>query len=114
MAVLFLVANRQMVAISLDPFSTENPALSTIALPMWVWLMFMLFMGFALGGVATWISARPKMRAARQNQRTLKSLQKEVTALRAQVAAQPTDEDGPDTGAKPAGAELPLLKSSAA
>ena len=49
LAVLFLVANRTLVPISLDPFRPDNPAMSTPALPLWFWLMGMLFIGVALG-----------------------------------------------------------------
>ncbi len=44
-AVLFLVANRTPVVISLDPFNPDNPVLSTPAVFLWVWLMLMLFVG---------------------------------------------------------------------
>lgn len=47
--VLFLVANRQPIALSLDPFSTQAPAFATPSLPLWLWLAFSLFSGFFLG-----------------------------------------------------------------
>lgn len=82
-AVLFLVANRTLVPISLDPIRPENPALSTPALPLWFWLMGMLFMGVALGAAGQWLSSREARAQARDNRRELKALRKELAALTA-------------------------------
>jgi len=79
-AVLFLVANRHPVSISLDPFSAEAPALTTAALPLWFWLMLMLFFGFAAGAAGMWISGRPRRQKARAEHRELKALRKELAA----------------------------------
>ncbi|PQA88076.1 LapA family protein [Hyphococcus luteus] len=82
-AVLFLVANRTLVPISLDPIRPENPALSTPALPLWFWLMGMLFIGVALGAAGQWLSTREARAQARDNRRELKALRKELAALTA-------------------------------
>ncbi|WP_395075647.1 LapA family protein [Hyphococcus sp.] len=95
-AVLFLVANRTPVAISLDPFRPENPAMSTPSLPLWFWLMAMLFIGLGLGVAGSWLSGREARGQARDNRRMVKALQKEVTALSARLPEQPSpDEDLP-------------------
>ena len=80
-AVLFLVANRQMVAVSLDPFNAEAPALTTMALPLWAWLMTTLFIGFGAGSAGMWMSGRPHRVEARDAKKTVKELRKEVTSL---------------------------------
>lgn len=98
-AVLFLVANREPVAISLDPFKPDNPALATPAAPLWFWLMTMLFFGVALGAVGGWLSGRPGRLRARDDRRALKAVNKEVAVLRARLDAAPA----------PDGAEPPLL-----
>jgi len=54
LAVLFLVANRQLVAISLDPFNASSPAVTSLALPLWLWLALMLFLGVGLGAAGIW------------------------------------------------------------
>ena len=77
---LFLVANRQPVAISLDPVSVANPAIATPALPLWFWLSLMMFFGFGLGAVGMWISARPARHQARADRRELKALKTELAA----------------------------------
>ena len=91
-AVLFLVANRTPVAISLDPFRPENPAMSTPSLPLWFWLMVMLFIGLSLGVAGSWLSGRDARIQARDNRRTVKALQKEVAALTARLPAEQATE----------------------
>ena len=82
-AVLFLVANRTLVPISLDPFRPDNPALATPALPLWFWLMVMLFIGLALGAAGMWLSGREAWAQARDNRREVKALKKALAALAA-------------------------------
>jgi len=102
-AVLFLVANRQPVAVSLDPFSTEAPALATPALPLWFWLMSMMFLGLGAGAVGTWLSARPGRVKAREARRAVKALRRELSETKARLTAA---EDEAAGAAKP-----PLLES---
>lgn len=95
-AVLFLVANRTMVPISLDPFRPDNPALSTPAFPLWFWLMMMLFIGVGLGALGSWFSGRDARVEGRRNRREIKALKKEVAALSARQKAQdPAHRDEP-------------------
>lgn len=99
-AVLFLVANRTLVPISLDPFRPENPALSTPALPLWFWLMGMLFLGVALGAFGAWLSGREARAQARDNRRELKAVKKELAALSAKANVAPAPEE--TSGEEPA------------
>ena len=85
-AVMFLVANREPVAISLDPFKPDSPALSTPPAPLWFWLMTMLFFGVALGSVGGWLSGRPGRLRAREDRKALKAVNREVAALQAQLS----------------------------
>lgn len=86
-AVLFLVANRQPVAVSLDPFSASNPSLTTAALPLWLWLIFMLFLGLGLGAAGMWFSGGDKRAKARAEHRELKVLRREMAAMEAEERA---------------------------
>lgn len=105
LVVAFLFANRQTVAISLDPFSVENPALATPEFYLWVWLVLMLLIGVALGSAGAWISARPTRVKARGEHRELKALRKEIAELRSRL-------DQPDT--TPPSGELPVLEAQSA
>lgn len=63
------VSNRQPVALILDPFVPENPALS-IELPFYAYLLGALVFGVVLGGVATWMGqSRWRQTARAQGQR---------------------------------------------
>jgi len=97
--VVFLVANRQLVPVSLDPFSTENPAIATPALPLWVWLMLMLLVGYFLGAMTLWLSGRGRRKQANLERKELKALRKE---LEISAATQPAGD----------GENLPVLKVS--
>lgn len=107
-AVLFLVANRQLVAISLDPFSAAEPAVTTPALPLWLWLMVMLFVGFAFGVMGNWLSARPNRVKARREHKELVTLRRELKAAKADLAAARSNSD------EPADEEPPLLEAKGA
>jgi uncharacterized integral membrane protein len=67
--VALAVANRNSVALILDPFRPENPALS-IELPFYVYLLGALIVGVVIGGFATWMGQKHWRQTARtQGQR---------------------------------------------
>ena len=68
------VANRQIVTVSLDPFSPEHPAAS-MTLPLFGLIIALLIIGVLIGGIAAWL------RQARWR-RTARRLEREVGALR--------------------------------
>lgn len=109
LAVLFLVANRQLVAVSLDPFNAEAPALTTPALPLWSWLMVMLFVGLAAGAFGAWLSARPQRVAARADRKLVKALRADVTRLETRLRE--ADADREASRASVPATEPPLLES---
>jgi uncharacterized protein YneF (UPF0154 family) len=74
--VLFLIANRKLVALSLDPFSTDAPAIATPALPLWIWLILALFVGFFMGAAGMWVSDRELRIRAKTDRLELKALKK--------------------------------------
>ncbi|MEK7265081.1 MAG: LapA family protein [Pseudomonadota bacterium] len=74
--VLFLIANRQPVALSLDPFSTESPALATPPVFLWVWLILSVLIGFFIGAAGMWMSGRELRIRAKADRLELKSLKK--------------------------------------
>ncbi|NNL88986.1 MAG: LapA family protein [Marinicaulis sp.] len=102
-AVLFLIANREPVSISLDPISAAAPSLTTMALPLWAWLYFMLFLGFAVGAVAMWTSGRDGRIKARAERRELKSLRADYEAVSRELASLKNS---------PATSDLPKIESA--
>jgi uncharacterized integral membrane protein len=77
--IAFAVANRQTVSVSLDPLGASAPAAS-VTLPLFALIIVLLIVGVLIGGTATWLGQGKWRRAARRWQR-------EVSGLRAQVAA---------------------------
>jgi uncharacterized integral membrane protein len=75
--IAFAVANRQIVTVSLDPFSAEHPA-STVTLPLFALIIGLLIAGVVVGGVAAWLRQSKWRRNARR-------LEREVSDLRAEV-----------------------------
>lgn len=59
------VANRGVVAFTLDPFNPGNPAL-TLDMPLFVLLFLALLAGLVVGSIATWIRQGRYRKAARQ------------------------------------------------
>lgn len=88
--VLFLIANRRLVALSLDPFSTETPAIATPALPLWIWLVLALLAGFFIGAAGMWMSERELRIRAKADRLELKALKK--AAADAERASKPAIE----------------------
>jgi len=79
--VAFAVANRQIVTVSLDPFSSEHPA-SSLALPLFALIIVLLVAGVVVGGVAAWLRQAKWRRVARRLEREAEELRGEVAALR--------------------------------
>jgi uncharacterized integral membrane protein len=77
--VAFAVANRQIVTISFDPFSTAQPAAS-LTLPLFALIILVLILGVVVGGMAGWLRHGGW-------RRTAKRLEREVTDLRAELDA---------------------------
>lgn len=62
--VVFSVANRHPVTISLDPFGGAEPSLS-LSPPLFLVILGSLFVGVIIGGAAAWISQGKWRRSAR-------------------------------------------------
>ena len=79
--VAFAVANRQIVTVSLDPFSSEHPA-SSLALPLFALIIVLLIAGVVIGGVAAWLRQAKWRRVARRLEREVEELRGEIASLR--------------------------------
>jgi uncharacterized integral membrane protein len=79
--VMLAVANRHLVKISLDPFSTETPAF-TAMVPLFLIVLISVTAGAIIGGSAAWLRQRKWRRAARRNEAELRGLRAEAEGLR--------------------------------
>ena len=97
MIVAFAVANRQIVTVSLDPFSTDQPA-AAVTLPLFSLIIVLLILGVVIGGVAAWLRQSKWRRYARRLERELGDLRGEVSSLKQKGAPAiiPDQIDGPE------------------
>lgn len=82
--VLFSIANRGPVRVSLDPFSRDLPTLS-YEVPLFVIVLAAVFLGVIVGGIASWFAQGKHRKAARRNRREVEALRSETQALRSAV-----------------------------
>ena len=75
--VLFSVANRGAVRVSLDPFSRDLPMFS-IELPLFAVVLAAIAVGVLVGGLASWIAQGKHRKAARRNRREVQALRSAV------------------------------------
>ena len=79
--VVFAVANREPVILSLDPFSPGAPAWS-IQLPLFVVILLSVGIGVIVGGIADWLSQGRYRREARHGKNEVRRLEREAAELR--------------------------------
>jgi uncharacterized membrane protein YciS (DUF1049 family) len=80
--VAFAVANRQIVTVSFDPFSSEHPALSPLTLPLFALIIVLLIAGVVIGGLTAWLRQAKWRRVARRLEREMEELRGEVASLK--------------------------------
>jgi uncharacterized integral membrane protein len=78
--IAFAVANRQVVTVSLDPFSANEPAAS-VTLPLFALVILLLIIGVLIGGVAAWLRQGKWRHTARRLEREVQDLRQKVDAL---------------------------------
>jgi len=79
--IAFAVANRQIVTVSLDPFSVEHPAAS-LTLPLFALVIVLLVVGVLIGGIAAWLRQARWRRTARRLEREIADLHIELETLK--------------------------------
>jgi uncharacterized integral membrane protein len=97
--VLFAVANRELVTISFDPFSSTDPAAS-LRLPLFVLIFILVVVGVLVGGMAAWLRQGRYRRSTRLLDAELSSLRREVEILNDRMAAHPQGAAAPDNAAR--------------
>jgi len=83
---MFAIANRAPVTVSLDPFAAQPPMFSVTS-PLFVILLAVLIVGVIIGGAAAWARQSKWRRRARRLAADLKASRAETEALRQQLAA---------------------------
>lgn len=84
--VALAVANRHAVTLSLDPLSTDRPALA-VTLPLFVVLLLTLLAGVMVGGTAAWLRQGKWRRHARRTEAEARRLRAENEALKQRLEA---------------------------
>ncbi len=79
--ILFAVANRQMVSLSLDPLSRDAPLYSLDA-PLFAVILAALALGILVGGCAAWLAQGKNRKARRQLAKEAERLRAEAETLR--------------------------------
>lgn len=95
------VANRELVAFTLDPFNPGNPKL-TLTLPLFIFLFLALAIGMIVGSLATWVKQGRYRKLARQRG-------VEAENLRQAASRAPSASQGPVHGAPQGSAQGPAL-----
>ena len=84
--VVFAVANRHWVTLSLDPFNATNPSVR-LELPLFVVIIAVAMVGVVAGGSATWFRQRHWRRAARRHEADARKARTQLADFRAGPAA---------------------------
>jgi uncharacterized integral membrane protein len=92
--VAFAVANRQMVTVSFDPFSSTSPAYAA-SLPLFVLIFILLIVGVIIGGAAAWIGQAKWRRGARALDDEVRKLRSEVDTIEQRMMMTPPPPDAP-------------------
>ncbi len=78
---VFVLANRAPVVLSLDPFSPGAPAWS-LQLPLFLIILLSVMVGVVVGSVSGWFAQAGQRREARHNRHEVRRLEQEIIALR--------------------------------
>lgn len=84
--IAFAVANRQLVTVSFDPFTSVNPAYA-LTFPLFILIFVLTILGVIVGGTAAWLRQAHWRRAARKLDGEVRQLQQELSVLRNRIAA---------------------------
>lgn len=82
--VLFAVANRAPVTVSLDPFAGDPPMVA-VAVPLFLLVLMVLILGVMVGGMSAWLRQSRWRRRARRLAGEVKAARAENEALRRQL-----------------------------
>ncbi|WP_375636397.1 LapA family protein [Bartonella sp. AP152HLJHH] len=78
--IVFIVANRQMVPLTLDPFRA-NPESFTYHAPLFIWLFIFFVFGILLGNLIGWFSYHKYKKALKKSEAEIEKLKTSITNL---------------------------------
>ena len=87
--VIFALANRQRVILSLDPFSANATGLE---LPLFLVVFAVLGFGALIGAFLTWNAQRPWRIAARKSEKEIAALRSQIVQIKATPIVAPPPE----------------------
>lgn len=76
--IAFIIANRETVALSLDPFQSGSESFTYHA-PFFVWLFLFLAIGIIIGGISVWFSQHRFRKALKDTQTELQGLKMDIS-----------------------------------
>ena len=88
--IIFAIANRHLVKVSLDPLGGAEPSALTLQAPLFLVLIGAAMLGVVAGGAVTWFSQARFRKLARQARDEVERLRRDSAGLRAPPA--PRDE----------------------
>lgn len=100
LVLMFAVANREIVTISFDPFSSTQPAAS-VTVPLFVLIFVLVILGVIIGGVATWLRQSEYRKAARLRDSDVNALRRQIETLNARLADGPASTHAERLGYRP-------------
>ncbi|QLC52066.1 LapA family protein [Bartonella alsatica] len=78
--VAFIVANRQMVTLTLDLFQTNSESFTYHA-PFFVWLFLFFSLGILLGGLINWLAYYKCKKALKKSNAEFEKLKRSITDM---------------------------------
>jgi uncharacterized integral membrane protein len=78
--VMFAVANREVIAISFDPFDMVNPAFA-LKVPLYALIFALAGFGVLIGGIASWLKQHKWRARARRAEAEARELRARLDAL---------------------------------
>jgi uncharacterized integral membrane protein len=79
--VAFAMANRQLVAVSFDPFDPVRPAFS-VQVPLYILIFILVGLGVVVGGIAAWFKQHKWRSRARRAETEARELRTRLDAPR--------------------------------
>ena len=76
--IAFIIANRETVALSLNPFQSQSGNLVFHA-PLFVWLFLFLVIGIVIGGITVWFTQHRFRKALKDAQTELQGLKMQLS-----------------------------------